>query len=174
MATKKTDKSSKSKPPVQIKTSLEELSQAAESLAADTRVEKFVEPLDVKLTDVELKSKSRRAAQIGSMISQKEAEVDSIKKRYKAEVEALANEREVLDAAIREESERRPVECERIYRYRLLEVDEVRCDTGESLGRRAMTKMEAQTAQTDLFDDEKKPQSDLPPLDDDEDPEPFI
>jgi hypothetical protein len=203
MATKKTDKSSKNNPrkgggytdatekqPEPLKASIAEHVNAKTELplAPEVRVENFREKLKCKLTAFELAEKSDRAAHLGGQIAQATASMKATQARLAGKIKQLQSERSKLDSDIRDKTEYRYVDCQRVYDYRLQQVREVRTDTGDAVSEpRPMNNAECQMElglqrqQSDevkdggtLTDLTTGKVNDLPPLDDDEDPEPFF
>lgn len=119
----------------------------------DIKLQPFTQELEVDLTSDELADRARRAAH-------RLQDHDAMQERHKAEakqnraaLEEVASEIRTLSRAVREGTEFREVDCERVYNWTLGTVTDRRKDTGAVLSERAMTDAERQKALD--FDDGK-------------------
>jgi DNA segregation ATPase FtsK/SpoIIIE-like protein len=110
----------------------------------DDRVEKFVQPLKVDLTEKELIEKGAQMAQAQDEAEKQTAEAKNIASQYKSKIDALKLQISTLAGLVRSKSEFRPVDCERRFVFERGVVEEVRMDTKAVVNVRQMTFQEKQ------------------------------
>lgn len=109
-----------------------------------TRTENYDTTLKVALTDKEVLSYAKEAADTIKKGAQLETELASMKKQKQAEIDVCAATVTGLSEKISTRSEYRTVKCSRTYDYQALRVTERRLDTGEGLHEREMSESERQ------------------------------
>ncbi|MBI5545200.1 MAG: hypothetical protein HY901_15025 [Deltaproteobacteria bacterium] len=119
------------------------------SISGGRVISRHVEELSVKLTDVELKERSKRAAEVEGNMRTHLTHADSVCKSLKAEQDRLDAELAHLSHIVRSETEPREVEIQvELDPDRKRHVLEIRLDTGEVVHRRLAREDELQV---DLF-----------------------
>lgn len=102
----------------------------------------FEQQLPVKLTQDELLKRGSQLAQLHSDYAQQQVHADSVKKDLKAKETALEASR--VAGIVRTGFEPRPVVVQRWHDYRRNVAYDIRVDTGETFGERALTPEERQ------------------------------
>lgn len=107
-------------------------------------VQRFQQELDVDLRDDEMRAHARQAAKLDEEITDEKERQAAAAKASRALVDELQSRRSAHLRKVRTGREQRTVTCERIFDFSENTVTEVRLDTSEQIGQRAMTYDERQ------------------------------
>jgi len=135
------------------------------------KIERFDRTLRVTLSDEEVAERANAAATTLQRRDEEEAALAADNKLRKAKIGEMDAEIRRLSTEVREKATYRPVPCERRHEYRTGTVREIRTDTYETIGERAMLDHERQQelglSKRDAHDDtEPEYLPDDPPEDD--------
>lgn len=119
----------------------------------------FEQQLPVKLTQDELLKRGAQLAQLHADFAQHQMHADSVKKDLKAKETALEAEGSRLAGIVRTGFEPRPVVVQRWHDFRRNVSYDLRIDTGETFGERALTGDERQGTLLPLLETRTKPKT---------------
>jgi hypothetical protein len=116
------------------------------AVSHEVKIERgIVRSFMIPLSDSDIAVRAREVARLLRRIEEKTEERDRAKKHANGEIDELEASVKRLSNEVHDGEERREIQCERRFIYRLGVVQVVRTDTGEVVDERAMDAHERQT-----------------------------